>query len=84
MCSNTQEVRNGDGGFSLACEDLGRMFDNSFPACVFVIFIIIIIIVIIIIISIAEIRSLTVIRLLRPGFSPQWLSELRRWWSNVP
>ena len=21
--------------FSLACEDLGRMFDNSFPACVF-------------------------------------------------
>ena len=63
------------------------MFDNSFPACVFVIFIIIIIIiiiVIIIIISLAEIRSLTVIRLLRPGFSPQWLSELRRRWSNVP
>ena len=22
-------------GFFLACEDLGRMFDHSFPACVF-------------------------------------------------
>ena len=27
----------GDGLF-LACEDFGRMFDNSFPACVFIIF----------------------------------------------
>ena len=25
----------GVGGFFLACEDLGRMFDNSFPACTF-------------------------------------------------
>ena len=25
-------------GFSLACEDLGRMFDNSFPACAFFFF----------------------------------------------
>ena len=22
-----------DGGFFLACEDFGRMFDNLFPAC---------------------------------------------------
>ena len=25
----------GGGGFLLACEDFGRMFDNSFPACAF-------------------------------------------------
>ena len=25
----------GGGGFFLACEDLGRMFDNSFPVCAF-------------------------------------------------
>ena len=28
----------GGGGFFLACEDLGRMFDNSFPVCVFFFF----------------------------------------------
>ena len=26
------------GGFFLACEDFGRMFDNSIPACAFFIF----------------------------------------------
>ena len=26
------------GGFFLACEDFGRMFDNSFPACAFFFF----------------------------------------------
>ena len=25
----------GGGGFFFACEDVGRMFDNSFPACAF-------------------------------------------------
>ena len=25
----------GDGGFFLACEDFGRVFDSSFPACAF-------------------------------------------------
>ena len=25
----------GGGGFFLACEDLGTMLDNSFPACAF-------------------------------------------------
>ena len=25
----------GGGGFFLACKDLGRMFDNSFPTCAF-------------------------------------------------
>ena len=24
-----------NGGFFLVCEDLGRMFDNSFPTCAF-------------------------------------------------
>ena len=28
-------VDGGGGGFFLACEDFGRMFDNSFPACAF-------------------------------------------------
>ena len=26
------------GGFFLVCEDFGRVFDNSFPACAFFIF----------------------------------------------
>ena len=34
-CSN--QFRVSDGVF-LACEDLGRMFDNSFPACAFFFF----------------------------------------------
>ena len=25
----------GGGGIFLTCEDLGRMFDNSFPACTY-------------------------------------------------
>ena len=25
----------GGGGLFLVCEDFGRMFDNSFPACAF-------------------------------------------------
>ena len=36
--NNRYAVHNGDsggGGFFLACEDFGRMFDNSFPACAF-------------------------------------------------
>ena len=28
----------GGGGFFLACKDLGRMFDHSFPACIFFFF----------------------------------------------
>ena len=28
----------GGGGFLLACEDLGRLFDNSLPACTFFFF----------------------------------------------
>ena len=28
----------GGGGFFLTCEDLGRMFDTSFPACAFFLF----------------------------------------------
>ena len=44
----------GGGGFFLACKDLGRMFDNSFPACAFFFFKV-------------EISSHTLIPLLRPG-----------------
>ena len=28
-------IHGGGGGFFFACEDFGRMFDNSFPACAF-------------------------------------------------
>ena len=34
MCSH-RVVAFGGGSFILACEDFGRMFDNSFPACTF-------------------------------------------------
>ena len=44
-----------DGGFFLACEDFGRMFDNSFPACAFfVVFLLV------------DFSSRTLIPLLRP------------------
>ena len=43
------------GGFLLACEDLGRMFDNSFPSFDFFFFFKV------------EIRSRTLIPLFRPG-----------------
>ena len=43
----------GGGGFFLACEDFGRMFDNSFPACAFFFKV--------------EINSRTLIPLFRPG-----------------
>ena len=32
------ESGSGGGGFFLACEDFGRMFDHSFPARVFLVF----------------------------------------------
>ena len=41
------------GGFSLACEDFRRMFDNSFPACAFFLKV--------------EISSCKLIPLFRPG-----------------
>ena len=44
-----------DGGFFLACEDLGRMFHHSFPACAFFFFFKV------------EIRLRTLISLFRPG-----------------
>ena len=31
-------LANGSGGFLLACENLGRMFDHSFPVCAFFFF----------------------------------------------
>ena len=60
----------GGGGFFLSCEDLGRMFDHSFPACAFFFKV--------------EISSLTLISLSYARISPQWLNELRRLWPNVP
>ena len=44
------------GGFFLACENFGRMFDNSFPACAFFFFFFKV-----------EIRSHALIPLLMPG-----------------
>ena len=45
--------KRGGGGFFLACEDLGSMFDNSLPACAFFFNV--------------EISSRTLISLFRPG-----------------
>ena len=58
--------------FSLACDDLGRMFIHSFPACAFLSSFFKV-----------EISSRTLIPLFMPE-SPQWLSEIRRLWSSVP
>ena len=62
--------------FFLACEDFGRMFDHSFPACplpppFFFFFEV-------------EISLRTLIPLFYARIGPQWLSELRRLWPNVP
>ena len=46
----------GSGGFFLACEDFGRMFDHSFPACAFFFFFFAV-----------EISKRTLILLFRPG-----------------
>ena len=46
----------GGGVFFLACEDFGRMFDNSFPTCVFFCFVFKV-----------EISSHILIPLFRPG-----------------
>ena len=64
--------RGGGGGFFLACEDLGRMFDNSFPACAFFF-----------LFPKVEISSRTLFPLFA-RISPPWLSELRRMWPNAP
>ena len=44
----------GGGGFFLTCEDFGRMFNHSFPACAFCLFEV-------------EISSRTLIPLFMPG-----------------
>ena len=44
----------GGGGFFLACEDYGRMFDKSFPACGWFVFLV-------------EISLRTLIPLFTPG-----------------
>ena len=52
------------GAFFLACEDLGRMFDNSFSACAFSF---ILFYFICLFILLMEISSCTLIPLFRPG-----------------
>ena len=49
-----EAITGGGGGFVLVCEDLGRMFDNLFPAYAFFFFKV-------------EISSRTLIPILRPG-----------------
>ena len=59
--------------FFLACEDLGRKFDHSFPASAFFSFLFLL--------SgnyLAHTNSTLYARI-----SPQWLGELRRLWPNV-
>ena len=60
----------GGGVFFLACEDFRRMFHHSFPGPAFFFFFKV------------EISLRTLILYAR--ISPQWLSELRRLWPNVP
>ena len=48
-------------GFSLACEDFERMFDNSFPACA------IFVVVVVVCLFQVEISLRTLIPLFRPG-----------------
>ena len=38
VCVGGVDGSGGGGGFFLACEDFGRMFDISFPACAFFFF----------------------------------------------
>ena len=57
------------GGFFLACEGFGRMFDHSFPACAFFL--------------IGDQLTHTNYTLYAK-ISPQWLSELRRLCPTVP
>ena len=52
-------------GFSLACEDFERMFDNSFPACA--IFVVVVVVVVVVCLFQVEISSRTLIPLFRPG-----------------
>ena len=58
-------------GFFLMCEDLGRMFDNSFTACTFLNFEVEI--------GYTRYTSTPLARI-----SPQWLSKLRQLLPSVP
>ena len=61
----------GDGGFFLACEDFGGRFDDSVPACGFLF-------------CFFKWRSARAHQFhFKAIISPQWLSELRRLWTNV-
>ena len=68
LASGLVKCGGGVGGFFLACEDLGRMFDHSFPACASFFYVYFFEV---------EISSRTLIPLFMPG-SVQWLTELRR------
>ena len=41
MPKSAEEVLKGGGGCFLACEESGRIFDNSFPACAFVVVVVV-------------------------------------------
>ena len=58
-------------GFFRACKNFGRMFNPFLPAPFFLFFEV-------------ETSSWTLIPLFYARISPQWLSELRRLWPNVP
>ena len=62
-----------DAFFVPVCEEFGKMFDHSFPACAFLFCFVKL-----------EVSLRTLIPLFDARISPQWLSELRRLWPNVP
>ena len=68
----------GSGGFFLVCKDLGRMFDNSFLTCTFCVC------VCVCVCFKVAISLRTLIPLFLARISPQWFSELRGLWRNVP
>ena len=72
LCRYKRNCMTGDtDGFFLMCEDLGRMFDNSFTACTFLNFEVEI--------GYTRYTSTPLARI-----SPQWLSKLRQLLPSVP
>ena len=70
----THHITIHSGGFFLTCLDLGRMFDNSFPAYVFFL--------LLFLFSGGSVEHTN--STLYARISPQWLSKLRWLWLSIP
>ena len=79
MTGKASYEASGGDDFSLASEEFGRMFDHSFAVCAFFLLLLLLFF-----FFEVEISLRTLIPLLCARISPQWLSELRRLWPNVP